>query len=227
MSIAYTLFYASLPFVSVSEASVCFFSAPVFACLFAVFLLGEKIGFWRLSSVFIGFIGVLTVIQPGFDGFKPVLLLPVAAGASYALSVVITRGFCKNESSLALIIVHNIFYALLGAVLVTFFTFVPLEPETVNMNPFLLSGWVDSTKTLLFLIGLTSLTHILAMTSSIVAYQTSEASLVAPLEYTYLVFIAFLDFIIWDFIPSGTQILGAITITVSGAIIAWREWKRS
>ncbi len=113
MSIAYTLFYSSLPFVSVSEASVCFFAAPVFACLFAVFLLGEKIGFWRLSSVFIGFIGVLTVIQPGFDGFKPVLLLPVAAGASYALSVVITRGFCKNETSLALIIVHNIFYALL------------------------------------------------------------------------------------------------------------------
>ena len=111
--------------------------------------------------------------------------------------------------------------------LVTFFTFVTFDPKTVNMNPFLLSGWVDSTKTLLFLIGLTSLTHILAMTSSIVAYQTSEASLVAPLEYTYLVFIAFLDFIIWDFIPSGTQILGAITITVSGATIAWREWKRS
>ena len=227
MSLAYTLFYASLPFVSISEASVCFFVAPVFVCLFAVILLGEKIGFWRISSVFIGFIGVLIVIQPGFDGFKPVLLLPVASGASYALSVVITRGFCNNETSLSLIIVHNIFYALLGAVLVTLFTFMPFDPKTVTMNPFLLSGWVDSTKTLLFLIGLTSLTHILAMTSSIVAYQTSEASLVAPFEYTYLIFVAFLDFIIWDFIPSGTQILGAIIITVSGAIIAWREWKRS
>ena len=125
MSIAYTLFYASLPFVSVSEASVCFFVSPVFACLFAVFLLGEKIGFWRLSSVFIGFIGVLTVIQPGFDGFKPVLLLPVTAGASYALAVVITRGFCNDEPSLALIIIHNIFYAFLGAFFVTFLTFLP------------------------------------------------------------------------------------------------------
>ena len=227
MSLAYTLFYASLPFVSVSEASVCFFVAPAFVCLFAVFLLGEKIGFWRLGSVFVGFIGVLTVIQPGFNGFKPVLLLPVAAGAFYALSVVITRGFCNNEPSLALIIVHNIFYALLGAFLVTFFTFMPFDPKTVSMNPFLLSGWADSTKTLLFLIGITSLTHILAMTSSIVAYQNSEASLVAPIEYTYLIFVAFLDFIIWDFIPSGTQILGAITITASGATIAWREWKRS
>ena len=95
------------------------------------------------------------------------------------------------------------------------------------MNPFLLSGWMQSTKALLFLIGLTALTHILAMTSSIVAYQNSEASLVAPLEYTYLIFAAFLDFLIWDFIPSETQVLGAVTITTSGAIIAWREWIRS
>ena len=86
MSLAYTLFYASLPFVSISEASVCFFVAPAFVCLFAVILLGEKIGFWRISSVFIGFIGVLIVIQPGFDGFKPVLFLPLAAGAALRAS---------------------------------------------------------------------------------------------------------------------------------------------
>ncbi len=227
MSLAYTLFYASLPFVSISEASVCFFVAPAFVCLFAVILLGEKIGFWRVSSVFIGFIGVLIVIQPGFDDFKPVLFLPVAAGAAYALAVVITRGFCNDEPSFSLIIVHNLFYAFLGAFLLTFLTFMPLDSETVNVNPFLLSGWVHSTKALLFLIGLTSLTHILAMISSIVAYQKSEASLVAPLEYTYLIFAAFLDFLIWDFIPSETQVLGAVTITISGAIIAWREWNRS
>ena len=226
MSIAYTLFYASLPFVSVSEASVCFFVAPAFVCLFAAILLGEKIGLWRLSSVFIGFIGVLIVIQPGFDGFKPVLFMPVAAGASYALAVVITRGFCKDEPSFSLIIVHNLFYALLGAFLVTFLTFVPFDLETVSVNPFLLSGWVEGTKALIFLIGLTSLTHILAITSSIVAYKNSEASLVAPLEYTYLIFAAFLDFIIWGFIPSETQVLGSVTIIISGAVIAWREWNR-
>ena len=226
MSIAYTLFYASLPFVSVSEASVCFFVAPVFVCLFAVILLGEKIGFWRLSSVFVGFVGVLIVIQPGFDGFQPALFLPVAAGASYALAAVITRGFCNDEPSLSLIIVHNLFYAILGAFVVTSLTLIPFHPKVVSVNPFLLSGWVESTKAILFLIGLTSLTHILAMTSSIIAYQISEASLVAPLEYTYLIFVAFLDFVIWDFIPSGNQVLGAITIVISGAIIAWRQYKR-
>ena len=121
---------------------------------------------------------------------------------------------------------NNLFYAILGALLVTFLTLIPFDPKTVSVNPFLLSGWAESTKALLFLIGLTSLTHILAMTSSIIAYQNSEASLVAPLEYTYLIFVAFLDFVIWDFIPSGNQVLGAITIVISGAIIAWRQYKR-
>ena len=185
MSMAYTLFYASLPFVSVSEASVCFFVAPAFVCLFAVILLGEKIGIWRLSSVCIGFIGVLTVIQPGFEGFKPVFFLPVAAGASYALAVVITGIFCYDEPSFGSHYCFcNLFYALLGAFLVTLFTFLlPFDSKTVSIDPFLLSGWVESTKALLILIGLTSLTHVIAMTSSIVAYQKSEASLVTPFEY--------------------------------------------
>ena len=226
MSGAYTLFYASMPFVSVSEASACFFAAPVFVCLFAAVLLGEKIGFWRIGAVFMGLIGVLVVIQPGFDGFKPVLFLPVCAGAFYALAVVITRGFCNEEPSFSLIIIHNLFYAVLGLILVSFLTISPFDPNTVISNPFLLTGWVEITKTLLFLIGLTSLTHILAMSSSIIAYQNSEASFLAPLEYSYLIFAAFLDLVIWDFVPSGSQILGALVIVISGATIAWREWSK-
>ena len=64
MSLTYTLFYASLPFVSISEASVCFFAAPAFVCVFAAIFLGEKIGVWRLMALLLGFVGVLVVIQP-------------------------------------------------------------------------------------------------------------------------------------------------------------------
>ena len=159
---------------------------------------------WRCTM---GLIGVLVVIQPGYDGFKPVLFLPVCAGAFYALAVIITRGFCNEETSFSLMIIHNFFYAMLGSILVSFLTISPFDPNTVISNPFLLTGWVENTKTLLFLIGLTSLTHILAMSSSIIAYQNSEASFLAPLEYSYLIFAAFIDLVIWDFVPSGSQIL--------------------
>ena len=70
-----------------------------FTCFFAAVILREKIGFWRISSILIGFLGVLYIIQPGTSNMQAVLFLPVLAGASYALAVVITRGFCADYPS--------------------------------------------------------------------------------------------------------------------------------
>ena len=81
MSLAYTFFYASLPFVALSEASTCFFTAPIFVCIFASLFLSERIGLWRISAIIVGFVGALFIIQPGFSEFKPVLILQLLAGA--------------------------------------------------------------------------------------------------------------------------------------------------
>ena len=97
MSCAYSFFYASLPFAALAQAASCFFTAPVFTCFFAAIILKEKVGIWRISSIFVGFLGVLYIIQPGTSNMQPILFLPVLAGASYALGVVITRGFCTEH----------------------------------------------------------------------------------------------------------------------------------
>ena len=68
MSFAYTLFYASLPFVSLSEAATCFFTAPIFVCIFSVFFLRETIGWRRFSAVIVGFIGVALIKPEISDG---------------------------------------------------------------------------------------------------------------------------------------------------------------
>ena len=180
MSCAYSFFYASLPFAALAQAASCFFTAPIFTCFFAAVILREKIGFWRISSILVGFLGVIYIIQPGTSNMQAVLFLPVLAGASYALAVVITRGFCADYPSLSLTIIHNAFYALVGAFMVTFIPVLPFSAELKAANPFVLSGWVQLTSVILVMIGITSLTHILAMTSSIRAYQIAESSFVAP-----------------------------------------------
>ena len=175
MSCAYSFFYASLPFAALAQAASCFFTAPIFTCFFAAVILREKIGFWRISSILIGFLGVLYIIQPGTSNMQAVLFLPVLAGASYALAVVITRGFCADYPSLSLTLIHNAFYALVGAFMVTFIPVLPFSVELKVANPFVLSGWVQLTSVILVMIGITSLTHILAMTSSIRAYQIADS----------------------------------------------------
>ena len=223
MSCAYSFFYASLPFAALAQAASCFFTAPIFTCFFAAVILREKIGFWRISSILIGFLGVLYIIQPGTSNMQAVLFLPVLAGASYALAVVITRGFCVDYPSLSLTIIHNAFYALVGAFMVTFIPVLPFSAELKAANPFVLSGWVQLTSVILVMIGITSLTHILAMTSSIRAYQIADSSFVAPFEYTYLVFAILIDYIVWQYLPNTEGLIGLTMVISAGVLIAIRE----
>ncbi len=224
MSLAYTFFYASLPFVALTEASACFFTAPIFICIFASIFLGEHIGLWRISSIILGFFGALMIIQPGFSDFKPVLILPVVAGAFYALGVIITRGVCKKEPSFALTITHNFLYMVLGIFAVTFIPILDLDAQFVDKNGFILKAWIPMTLITIVLISVTALTHIFSMTASIFAYQNAAANIIAPVEYTYLIFAAFIDFLFWNYVPSINHISGAIIILGSGITITWREW---
>ena len=223
MSCAYSFFYASLPFTALAQAAACFFTAPIFTCFFAAVILKEKVGIWRISSIFVGFWGVLYIIQPGTSDMQAILFLPVLAGASYALGVVITRGFCKDQPALSLTIIHNAFYALVGALMVIFIPIIPIPVETKVANSFVFFGWIQLTFSIVLMIGITSFTHILAMTSSIKAYQLAESSFVSLFEYTYLIFAILIDFIVWQYIPNTQGIIGVTMIISAGVMIALRE----
>ncbi|MDG1092085.1 MAG: DMT family transporter [Paracoccaceae bacterium] len=223
MCLAYTLFYGCYPFVSLSDAAACFFMAPIFVCVFAHLLLKETIGRWRIFSIIIGFLGALLIIQPGSTAFRPILFMPVLAGACYAAGVIVTRGFCKTQPSLALTSVHNLFYAGLGIFMVSFLPIFPITPDVALKNPFLFQEWVPLAPPVIIMIIATAATHIVAMTASIRAYQMADAAFVAPIEYCYLAFAVIIDFVIWALLPSGSTLIGVGLIAGSGLLISLRE----
>ena len=69
----------------------------------------------------------------------------------------------------------------------------------------------------------TAILHIIAMTASIRAYQIAESTFVAPIEYTYLVFAAVIDFALWAVLPSSTTLIGITLVVGSGILITLRE----
>ena len=73
------------------------------------------------------------------------------------------------------------------------------------------------------LIAATSVTHIVALTATIRAYQSAETSFVAPLEYSYLIFVSIIDYALWRVIPEFYAAIGIVLIIVSGIIISFRE----
>jgi len=143
-----------------------------------------------------------------------------------SLGVVITRGFCGDHPPLSLTITHNVFYALIGAFMVTFVPILPFANDVRVANPFVFLGWVQLSSTVIIMIGITSVTHILAMTASIRAYQLAESSFVAPFEYTYLIFAILIDYMVWQSIPNSQGIIGVSMIISAGVMIAFGERSR-
>ena len=89
--------------MTLAMTSALFFSCPFFMSMFAKFFLKEKIGIRRWSAIFVGFIGVLIIMRPGFSIFDPKSILPLFAALFLSLYQIATRKaseYDSNETSL-------------------------------------------------------------------------------------------------------------------------------
>lgn len=219
---AYVLFYASLPFLTLSQASASFFIGPMLITIFAALLLHEPIGPRRILAIVVGFLGVLCIVQPGSE-MNLAALMPVGAAVSYSLGVVVTRWRCRADPALSLSMVHNAVYMLVAVIAVSVIETIPFAPETKTSYPALTTGWASISWLIFGLLIVTAFTHIIGMQSSVRAYQLADASKIAPFEYSYLAIVPLLDFAVWQTVPSGMTMLGMLLIAGSGGFIAWRE----
>ena len=89
--------------------------------------------------------------------------------------------------------------------------------------PFVAIGWPELT---LLVAGFALFASVLNLTGNIClsrAYQTADASWLAPVDFSYLIFAAFWSRAIFDQWPTGQSIIGMILIGSAGVITAWRE----
>jgi drug/metabolite transporter (DMT)-like permease len=220
---AYLSFYASLPFLPLSKAAAAFFTGPLMITVLAALMLGERIGPRRVVAIFAGFVGVLCIIQPGTEGWKPVALLPVLSALCYAIGVVITRWRCQSEPNFALSLVHNLLYAAIGLAGMVVLELVPVGPAMNAEWPFLTTSWMNLGALAGGLILFTAGTHLVGVLCSVRAYQMDDASRIAPFEYVYLAIMPIYDVIFWGHWPEPLTLLGMTLICSAGIFIAWRE----
>ena len=223
MAAAYLLFYAALPYLSLAKAASAFFISPMLITVFAALFLGEGIGPRRIAAVLVGFVGVLFIVQPGFEGWSPWALMPVGAALAYALAVVLTRWRCQEDPGFSLTTVNALINGAIGVIGVLLIPLLPLTAAVKTEHTFILSGWLDLNLALVVLVISTAVTHICGALASVKAYQIGEASRLAPFEYSYLVLMAVFGFLIWGTVPTGPTLIGMVLICGSGAFIAWRE----
>ena len=191
----------NLPLATVVSIS---FAAPIFTTIFSIFFLSERVGYFRWLAVFIGFIGILIISEPGFSSLNVYYIFPVifVLGMSYvAISI-------RQLSSTEPVWLISLFFS--AAITIAGLLTLPF-------------GWIMPNfydLTLLSMIGFFGGVANLWLSQS---YKFSEVSLVTPLKYLALVFAIVFGYLIWGEVPSGKTLIGAILVIASSIIIFRRE----
>ncbi|KNG94445.1 DMT family transporter [Pseudaestuariivita atlantica] len=211
---AMVLYFGALGFLPIAQALAGLFTAPIFVLLITVLVQGDRIGPWRVLAVVLGFAGVLLVLQPGSEAFRPWMILPVLGGLLYALASVLTRSHCSREPTLALLAGMFLAQAVFGlagmAVAGGGDDFISRD-VTWAMGPIL--HWIIG-QAVLSLVGVGLI---------IWAYQNGEPSHVAVFEYSVFIFGPLVAWLAFGQNVGPLAMLGIALIALAGSVIAVRS----
>ena len=218
-------FFSGAPFLSVTEMAAGLYTYPVFVCLLAGPVLGEVVGRWRIASIVLGSIGALIVISPWQDEFSSVQLLPVTAGFFFACNILTLRSACRQESTLALAFAAGLLFLVAGLTGIAVLSVFPLPISIQTSMPYVAIGWPQLTWLIVCFAVLASALNLAGNICMTRAYQTADVSLLAPIDFSYLIFAALWGRIIFSEWPTTNTIIGMLLIIGAGVTIAWREHK--
>jgi len=201
---AATLFFTGLIYLELAEATILVFTAPAFITALSALVLKEQVGWRRWTAIFVGFVGVLMVVQPGPDTFQPASLFPLATALFYALLMISSRWVDPRESMWTMMLYLVGAGALLSALIAPF---VWVAPKAEHI-------WLFFGIAVFGTAGITMMTQ---------AFRFAPAAVVAPFDYSSLLWATLLGWLIWDEVPAQTAYLGAAIIIGSSLFIILRE----
>lgn len=220
---AMLIYFGCLAFLPVATVAAGLFTAPIFVLLISRFAFGHPVGPFRIAAVALGFLGVILVLGPASgERIGPATVLPVAAGALYALGNLATREWCAAESAETLLAG---FFMTLGIFGATGMGVLALWSPSVppGADGFVLRGASALSTTFLFWTFVQAAGSLLGVGLMIRAYQIADASRVAIFEYVILPASALWSFLIWGELISLRAALGMMLIFLAGLIIVLRR----
>lgn len=198
------LYFTSLMYLPLADATALVFSAPIFITALSVPLLGEQVGWRRWAAVLLGFVGVMIIVRPGGATFQLASLLPIGTALLYATFMISARWIDRRES------------------LWTMMLFVMLFPM-LYAAPVALAQWTPVARADIGMFIAIAVFGSLGITLIGQAFRLAPAAIVAPFDYTALIWATGLGWLIWGDVPVAWTMLGAAIIVISGIIIILRE----
>ena len=217
------VFYATIPHLSLSTVAAGIYSGPIFVTLLSAVAIGEPVGIRRWIAVALGFAGVLLILQPGGEAFTPLALLPVLGGLLYALTHITARGKCQGLPAAALSLSLNLTMLLAGVVFSAVVALWQPPAALAETYAYLLLGWSAIGPAEWGLLALLALLVVAIQMGLAGAYQVAPPASVAPFDYSYLIFVAAMDYLVFATAPSAATLLGMLLIVGAGLLAIRRR----
>lgn len=192
VSAQYCVFFAVL-IVPLAEVTAIEFTVPLITCLFAAPLLKEKIGRTRWIGMIVGFVGILFVVRPVFQDVPPAILIAIFGAVLFSLNTILVKVLSQVEEAGTMVFVMNVIQTLLLIVP----TYLVWTTPQWHHVPWLL------------MLGLSG---ILAHYCLSRALAIADTSVVLPLDFLRLPFIALIAYWVWGETFSPWTAVGAVII---------------
>ncbi|MCX7301174.1 MAG: DMT family transporter [Rhodobacterales bacterium] len=180
------------------------FSTPLIITILAIPILGEKVRIRRWIAVVVGLVGVMVVIQPGTTHLSLGHLAALVAAIGGSVASIIVRKIGQDERSVVLLLYPMLANFTLGAVILPF-VYKPMPIEHLGFLALMsFLGWLG---------GIVIIR----------AYKTAEAVLVAPMQYSQILWATAYGLIFFNETLDRPTIIGASIIIASGLYIVLRE----
>jgi drug/metabolite transporter (DMT)-like permease len=190
--------------VPLADAYSMIFATPLLITALSVPILGEHVGWRRWSAVAVGFVGVLIMLRPGVAHIGIGSLSALAAACFSACAILLVRKLSATESTASIALYSNLTVVLVMATLLPAGGILPSTGDALLMAA---AGLVGGTALLVL----------------IAAYRRVPAALVAPFQYTQMLWAILLGFLIWGDLPDPAKLFGAVIVAASGLFVVYRE----
>ena len=198
------LFITGLRYLPIAEASATGFVSPLFVTALSIIFLGERVGMRRWIATAVGLFGVVVILRPGTGAFHAAAFFPIISALSWASTLIMTRMMSGRDPA----ITTMTYSSMVGVTILTLLVpFVWVAPS-----------WHDLLLGLL--IGVAST---LGQWIVVLAFRYADASVLAPFQYTQLLWVSILGFLVFGELPDIWTVVGAVFIVASGLYTAHRE----
>lgn len=205
--------FLALSHLPLSDAVAIGYAAPLMVVVLAAVLLKEVVRAYRWSAVGIGFIGVLIMLTPHLgvadtattsDGRATGAMLAILGATCSAAATIQVRRLTMTERTGAIVFYFSLFAALIGLTSIVFGWNMP------DLQDF----------GILVMIGILGGVGQILMTQS---YRYGDASLIAPFEYTSMIWAVLLGWFVFGQLPEAAVLIGSLIVIAAGIFVIWRE----